>query len=74
MVEKLKWLEGLSIQEMCDLQAALIAYNAGVMSDEITKEEIEAAITAMNFYYEADYITTFVHPEVIEVYDNSIEK
>ena len=74
MVEKLKWLEGLSIQEMGDLQAALIAYNAGVMSDEITKEEIKAAIIAMNFYYEADHITTFVHPEVIDVYDNSIEK
>ena len=74
MVEKLKWLEGLSIQEMGDLQAALIAYNAGVMSDEITKEKIKAAVIAMNFYYEADYITTFVNPEVIDVYDNSIEK
>ena len=74
MVEKLKWLEEMTAFELHDLQEALIAYSAGLSSEDITSDEKMAVQIALMFYYDADYITSFVHPEVMEVYESRIEK
>ena len=73
MLEKMRWLEGLTIAEMVELKSAILAHDLSLTADTITVGEAEAIDIAMNFYYDADYITSFVNPEVVEVYDNSKE-
>lgn len=73
MIEKLKELEKLSYDEMMELKTALLAYDLGLNSNEITLEEIDNAESAIEFYYDTDDLTFFVDERIIDNYNESQE-
>ena len=48
MLEKLKMLESYNIDEILELKTAIIAYDLGLTSTEITFEQIDRVEEAMN--------------------------
>lgn len=73
MIEKLKELEKLSYDEMMELKTALLAYDLGLNSNEITLEEIDNVESAIEFYYDTDDLTFFVDERIIDNYNESRE-
>lgn len=73
MIEKLKELEKLSYDEMMELKTALLAYDLGLNSNEITLEEIDNVESAIEFYYDTDDLTFFVDERIIDNYNESQE-
>ena len=73
MLEKLKELEKLSYDEMMELKTALLAYDLGLNSNEITLEEIDNVESAIEFYYDTDDLTFFVDERIIDNYNESQE-
>ena len=73
MIEKLKELEKLRYDEMMELKTALLAYDLGLNSNEITLEEIDNVESAIEFYYDTDDLTFFVDERIIDNYNESQE-
>ena len=73
MLGKLKELENLSYDEMMELKTALLAYDLGLNSNEITLEEIDNVESAIEFYYDTDDLTFFVDERIIDNYNESKE-
>lgn len=66
MLEKLKMLESYNIDEILELKTAIIAYDLGLTSTEITFEQIDRVEEAMNFYWNCDELP-FVDERILDV-------
>lgn len=71
MLEKLKELENMEVYDIKELKTALLAYDLGLTSDEISIMEIDAVEEAIQVYYDNDAILSFINPEIIEQYNVS---
>ena len=58
---------------MMELKTALLAYDLGLNSNEITLEEIDNVESAIEFYYDTDDLTFFVDERIIDNYNESQE-
>jgi len=73
MLEKMKMLEKMNLDEVLELKEALIAYDLGLESNNITLQEIEKVQNAFNFYWENDDLTYFIDERIIDVYNDMEE-
>lgn len=74
MLEKMKMLEKLKVEEILELKKALIAYDLGLEADTVTIEEIEKVENAFDFYWNNDDLSYFVDERIIDEYNNSEEE
>lgn len=74
MLEKLKEIENLDLDEMTELKQAILAYDLGLETDTITIQEAENIETAIEAYYEVESIYNYVNEDIIQIYKDITEE
>jgi hypothetical protein len=74
MLEKLKMIEEIArdFKELTEFKQALLAYEMGIRSDEITINQADAIADAINDYYDRDEICYFIDERIVDEYEVSV--
>lgn len=74
MLEKMKMIEEIArdFKELTEFKQALLAYEMGIRSDEITVNQIDAIEDAINDYYDRDEICYFIDERIVDEYEVSV--
>lgn len=72
MIEKLKEIEKMSIDELLEFKQAVLAYDLGFSSDTITLEQINAVEKTIEWYYNDDD-AEFISSETFDMFNSIIE-
>lgn len=68
MMKELKRIEKMDYQDILDLKKALLAYDLGIVSNEIKDTEKDNLDNVIDYYYENDDITFFINEKLIDYY------
>ena len=71
MLEKLKMIEEIArdFKELTEFKQALLAYEMGIRSDEITINQADAIEDAIEDYYDRDEICYFIDERIVDEYE-----
>ncbi len=74
MLEKMKMIEEIArdFKELTEFKQALLAYEMGIRSDEITVNQADAIEDAINDYYDRDEICYFIDERIVDEYEVSV--
>ena len=74
MLEKLKMIEEIArdFKELTEFKQALLAYEMGIRSDEITINQADAIVDAIEDYYDRDEICYFIDERIVDEYEVSV--
>ena len=74
MLEKLKMIEEIArdFKELTEFKQALLAYEMGIRSDEITINQYDAIVDAIEDYYDRDEICYFIDERIVDEYEVSV--
>lgn len=68
MMKELKRIEKMGYQDILDLKKALLAYDLGIVSNEIKDTEKDNLDNVIDYYYKNDDITFFINEKLIDYY------
>ena len=74
MLEKLKMIEEIArdFKDLTEFKEALLAYEMGIRSDEITINQYDAIDDAIEDYYDRDEICYFIDERIVDEYEASV--
>ena len=74
MLEKLRMIEEIArdFNELTEFKKALLAYEMGIRSDEITINQYDAIDDAIADYYDRDEICYFIDERIVDEYEVSV--
>lgn len=68
MMKELKRIEKMDYQDILDLKKALLAYDLGIVSNEIKDTDKDNLDNVIDYYYKNDDITFFINEKLIDYY------
>ena len=68
MMKELKRIEKMDYQDILDLKRALLAYDLGIVSNEIKDTEKDNLDNVIDYYYKNDDISFFINEKLIDYY------
>ena len=72
MIEKLKEIEKMSLNELKEFKQAVLAYDLGLSADTMTVEQIDAIEKTINWYFNDDD-AEFISSELSYVFNSIME-